>query len=161
MVDAATQEDRVVELDAPEETDALGRRLGGLLRGGDFVGLTGGLGAGKTHFVRGVAVGAGVAADEVSSPTYAIVHTYPGGRLPLVHADLYRLEGAEELEATGFHDLDDGTAAFLVEWIDQVPQSVPRDALHLSLEARGPTSRRLTARASGARSAALLEAWLG
>lgn len=148
-----------LELGSPEETDALGRRLGALLRGGDFVSLTGGLGAGKTHFVRGVAVGAGVAAEEVSSPTYAIVQTYPGGRVPLVHADLYRLEGAEALEATGFHDLDDGTAAFLVEWTDQVPESVPRDALRLSLEAVGPTSRRLRAEATGARAAALLEAW--
>ncbi|HLT28747.1 MAG TPA: tRNA (adenosine(37)-N6)-threonylcarbamoyltransferase complex ATPase subunit type 1 TsaE [Myxococcaceae bacterium] len=150
---------KVLELTSPEETDALGRRLGALLRGGDFVSLTGGLGAGKTHFVRGVAVGAGVAPGEVSSPTYAIVQTYPDGRLPLVHADLYRLEEAGALEATGFYDLDDGRAAFLVEWTDRVPESVPRDALRLSLEAVGATARRLRAEATGARSQALLEAW--
>ena len=150
---------KVLELNSPEETDAWGRRLGTLLRGGDFVSLTGGLGAGKTHFVRGVAVGAGVAAEEVSSPTYAIVQTYSDGRLPLVHADLYRLEDPDALEATGFYDLDDGGTAFLVEWTDRVPQSVPRDALCLSLEAVGATARRLKAEATGPRSQVLLEAW--
>ena len=89
---------------SPEETHRLGVKLGQLLQPGDFVGLIGDLGAGKTHLVRGVAEGAGVAHSEVASPTFAIVYPYDG-RIPLYHADLYRLADYEELYATGFMDL--------------------------------------------------------
>ena len=108
---------RRVLLTSPEQTHALGVRLGALLAPGDFVGLVGQLGAGKTHFVRGVAEGAGVAPGEVSSPTFAIVHPYQG-RFPLHHADLYRLKDEDELYATGFFDLLGPDSAMLVEWLE-------------------------------------------
>ena len=76
------------------ETSALGRALGRRLSAGDVVLLAGPLGAGKTAFVRGLAEGLGCAADEVSSPTFTLVQEYRGGRLPLVHVDLYRLDDA-------------------------------------------------------------------
>lgn len=150
-----------MQLASPEETHALGERLGRVLEAGDFVGLVGGLGAGKTHFTRGVAVGAGVDAAEVSSPTYAVVQTYRGARFLIHHADLYRIERDGELEATGFFDLDDGTAALLVEWIDQVPGTAPRDSLRIELHASGDQARVLTASATGPRSEQLLASWLG
>lgn len=134
-----------------EETEALGEKLGSLLDAGDFVGLRGDLGAGKTAFVRGVARGAGVPREaQVSSPTFAIVNTYAGGRLPLLHADLYRVKDADELYAAGFYDLFEGEAALLVEWIDRVPEVVPQDWLEFSFE-HVAEGRRIVVTAHGER----------
>lgn len=142
-----------------EETEALGARLGALLMGGEFVGLEGDLGAGKTAFVRGVARGLGVPADsQVSSPTFAIVNTYHGGRIALFHADLYRIRDAEELYDAGFYDLFGDTSALVVEWIDRVPEFAPADALSLVIRKQGSV-RTISATAQGAVSVALLEAW--
>jgi tRNA threonylcarbamoyladenosine biosynthesis protein TsaE len=146
-------------LTSPEQTHALGVRLGGLLQPGDFVGLIGDLGAGKTHLVRGVAEGAEVSRSEVASPTFAIVYPYKG-RLPLYHADLYRLADYDELYATGFLDLVGGDGAVLVEWLDRIPQAAPREFLRLTLREAGEESRELVAEAWGARPAELLKAWV-
>jgi tRNA threonylcarbamoyladenosine biosynthesis protein TsaE len=150
---------RTVVSGSPEETHRWGVRLGQLLQPGDFVGLVGDLGAGKTHLVRGVAEGAGVSRSEVASPTFAIVYPYRG-RLPLYHADLYRLADYDELYATGFLDLVGGDGAVLVEWLDRIPQAAPREYLRLTLRDTGEESRELVAEAWGARPAALLKAWL-
>jgi tRNA threonylcarbamoyladenosine biosynthesis protein TsaE len=139
-----------------EETRALGVKLGALLRSGDFVGLRGELGAGKTQLARGVAEGAGVEPGDVSSPTFSIVQSYAGKHVTLHHADLYRLRGDDELYATGFFDLE---GALLVEWIDQVPSAAPDEWLELWLEVVDTDTRRITATAHGVRSAKLLEAW--
>ena len=149
---------------APEQTRQLGERLGQLLRPGDFVGLVGDLGAGKTQLVRGVADGVGVDRSQVASPTFAIVYPYEGGRLPLHHADLYRLADYDELYATGFLDLVGGEGAMLVEWIDKVPEAAPPELLLLRLghgEPSRPDERTLQAEAWGARYVPLLEQWLG
>ena len=143
---------------SPEETHRLGVKLGGLLQPGDFVGLIGDLGAGKTHLVRGVAEGAGVARSEVASPTFAIVYPYRG-RVPLHHADLYRIADYDELYATGFLDLIGNDSAFLVEWLDKVPGAAPREYLRLTLRPTGDEARELTAEAFGARPAELLASW--
>lgn len=140
------------------ETTALGLALGRLLQEGDFIGLSGGMGAGKTAFSRGVAEGTGAPAEDVSSPTYAVIQSYPG-RVVLHHADLYRLGSVDELFATGFHDLEPGAA--LVEWIDRAPGALPADALLIRFEVGDGDRRRLRASARGARHVALLEAWLG
>jgi tRNA threonylcarbamoyladenosine biosynthesis protein TsaE len=139
-------------------TFALGRALGEVLQSGDFVGLTGQLGAGKTLFSRGVAEGAGVPLDDVSSPTYSIIQSYKG-RLTLHHADFYRLTGEADLYSTGFHDLLEGEGAFLVEWIDQIPGAAPADALRITIEVTSPETRTLKVLASGPASAALLSRW--
>ena len=107
------------------ETRETGRRLAGILRGGEVLSLEGPLGAGKTTFVKGLAEGLGCAADEVSSPTFTLVHEYPGGRLPLVHLDLYRLESSEELAALGFDDLLSGSTIAALEWGDKFPEALP------------------------------------
>ncbi|WNG57053.1 tRNA (adenosine(37)-N6)-threonylcarbamoyltransferase complex ATPase subunit type 1 TsaE [Archangium gephyra] len=144
---------------SPEETHRLGLKLGQVLQPGDFVGLVGDLGAGKTHLVRGVAEGAGVSRSEVASPTFAIVYPYRG-RLPLYHADLYRLADYDELYATGFLDLVGGDGAVLVEWLDRIPQAAPREFLRITLRDAGEDSRELVAEAWGTRPAELLKAWL-
>ena len=141
---------------SPEETRAWGRALGALLQPGDFVGLVGNLGAGKTVFARGVAEGAEVAEDAISSPTFAIINAYEG-RLPLFHVDLYRLEDAKELHGTGYGDLD---GAMLVEWVDRIPEAAPADALRIVFHDEGPTGRRLEVHARGPRSEALAAKWL-
>lgn len=143
-----------------DETFALGRALGAELQVADFVGLSGQLGAGKTLFSRGVADGAGVPLDDVSSPTYSIVQSY-SGRLPLHHADLYRLTSEADLYATGYFDLlDAGDAAFLVEWVEHIPGAAPDDALKLRIEVPAIDARRFQVTTSGPRSEALLDRWL-
>ncbi|WP_342374441.1 tRNA (adenosine(37)-N6)-threonylcarbamoyltransferase complex ATPase subunit type 1 TsaE [Myxococcus stipitatus] len=157
---AAEHVTRALTLASPEETHQLGVRLGGLLEPGDFVGLIGDLGAGKTHLVRGVAEGARVPRSEVASPTFAIVYPY-SGRIPLYHADLYRLTGYDDLYATGFMDLVGGEGALLVEWLDRVPEAAPRgEYLRVTLAHAGGDARTLQAEAFGARATALLTAWL-
>ena len=150
-----------MELLAPdvEATFAFGRALGAVLQSGDFVGLTGQLGAGKTLFSRGVAEGAGVPLEDVSSPTYSIIQSYRG-RLTLHHADFYRLTGEADLFSTGFHDLLESEGAFLVEWVDHVSGAAPADALRITLEVTSPETRTLKVTTSGLMSAALLRRWL-
>lgn len=142
-----------------EETRALGMKLGALLRTGDFIALSGELGAGKTQLARGIAEGAGVAAADVSSPTFSIVQSYTGTSVVLHHSDFYRLKGEDELFGTGFYDL---VGAFLVEWIDLVPAALPADeSLRISLEVVDTDTRRISAVARGPRHEELLRAWLG
>lgn len=99
-------------------TEALGARIAAALRAGDVVALTGGLGAGKTTVARAIIAALGHE-GEVPSPTFAIVETYdpPGVRLPLVHADFYRLQRPEEAEEIGLDDYREG-AALIAEWPD-------------------------------------------
>ncbi len=140
-------------------TTRLGIRLGRLLRPGDLVALVGDLGAGKTQLTRGACEGAGVAAGAVSSPTFAIVQTYPG-RLPVHHADLYRLGDLDELHATGFMDLLGGDGALLVEWADRIAGWLPPEHLILRLSevAGHPSWRRVELLPAGARHQALARA---
>lgn len=143
------------------ETEALGEALGRVVQPGDFVGLIGDLGAGKTRFVRGLSRGAEVPPEEVASPTFAIVYPYKG-RVLIHHADLYRLSSADELYAAGYFDLLNGESAVIVEWADKVAAAVPADALVLHFVARSEDDdslRELTARATGENSAKLLSRW--
>jgi len=158
MMARAPDGERTFTSDSPEATTAIGKALGGLLEPGHFVGLVGDLGAGKTHFVRGVADGAGVPRSEVASPSFAIVYPYRG-RITLYHADLYRLADRDELYATGFYDLIGGDGAVLVEWLDNIPQAAPAELLLLTLEIVDDERRRIHAQAFGVRHARLLEAW--
>ena len=126
------------------ETEALGRALGGVLAAGDVVTLSGPLGAGKTVLARGLLAGAGHG-GEVASPTFPIVLPYdaPVMRLPVLHADLYRIERADELDELGLDDgLNDG--ALVVEWPERAGRAAWPHALRLRLEPEGDT-RRLTA----------------
>jgi tRNA threonylcarbamoyladenosine biosynthesis protein TsaE len=141
-------------LSSPDETRALGLRLGALLRPFDFVALFGELGVGKTLFIKAVAEGAG--ASGASSPTFAIVNLYQG-RIPLQHLDLYRLAGPRELFALGFDDLLAEPAATLVEWAERAAGALPADRLEIALEHEGAESRRARMVATGPRSRELLE----
>ncbi|HZX42410.1 MAG TPA: tRNA (adenosine(37)-N6)-threonylcarbamoyltransferase complex ATPase subunit type 1 TsaE [Myxococcaceae bacterium] len=143
---------------SPAETRALGEALGRVLQDGDFVGLVGELGAGKTELARGIARGVGVRDEDVTSPTFSIVHQHHG-RIVLTHADLYRLTGPTDLDGTGFHELRDGAGATLVEWVDRVPGAAPPDALRIVIEEPALDARALVVTASGPRSEHLLARW--
>ena len=98
----------------PQETLALGEQWGRAAQPGWVIGLTGDLGAGKTHLVKGIARGLGFQ-DRIRSPTFALVHEYTGGRLPLYHLDLYRIEQASQVLALGIDDLLDQDAVLFAE----------------------------------------------
>ena len=127
---------------SPAETEEVGRELAVGLRGGQVVAFFGGLGMGKTAFVRGMAVGRGLNA-EVSSPTFALVHDY-GGNPPLVHFDMYRISGWEDLYTTGFFDYLDVGAILAVEWSEHIENALPEDAIRVTIETIGDTDRRIT-----------------
>jgi tRNA threonylcarbamoyladenosine biosynthesis protein TsaE len=107
-----------------EETERLAEALAARLHAGDVLLLSGPLGAGKTAFVRGIARGFGIDPDDVSSPTFTLLHEYRGGRLRLFHADLYRLGrgGAADL---GLDDPAVQEGVLAVEWPDRLAQAVP------------------------------------
>lgn len=144
--------------DSPDETFTLAKALGEVLVDRDFVGLSGQLGAGKTLFARGLATGAGVDVEDVSSPTYSIVQSYRG-RVTLHHADLYRLQTEADLYATGYFDLLESEGAWLVEWVEQVPSAAPEDSLRISVGVELPNRRTFLVSTSGPTSQALLERW--
>ncbi len=107
-----------------EETIALGRTTAATLRRGDVLALCGDLGAGKTHFVKGLAAGFG-AQTGVTSPTFTLIHEYPGGRLPLYHFDFYRLEDEDEALKIGLDEYLDGDGVSVIEWADKFPALLP------------------------------------
>jgi tRNA threonylcarbamoyl adenosine modification protein YjeE len=112
------------------ETTGLGRHLGGLLRPGEVVLLTGELGTGKTTFVRGLAAGLGVD-DRVRSPSFQIVRTHGSGRYPFVHIDLYRLGSATEVLDLGLEELIAPPAVAAIEWGDKASPIAGPDYLEL------------------------------
>ncbi len=137
-------------------TTAFGRRLGGLLFPGAVVALVGPLGAGKTHLVRAVAEGLGIADSRlVSSPTFVLIQEYPA-RLPVYHFDAYRLRTPAEFFDLGAHEYFEGEGVCLVEWADRVEDCLPADHLRVTLDPTGETSRRLTVEGRGDRYAALV-----
>jgi len=118
--------------------------------------LVGPLGAGKTTFVQGLARGLDVPPDRhVASPTFALVNEHPG-RVPLVHADLYRIEDARELAELGLVDAFD-RAAVAIEWLDRFPDAAPADRLEIAIDFAPDDGRRLTLTPTGPRPSSLID----
>ena len=122
----------VTQTHSADETHALARRIGELLRAGDVVVLEGELGTGKTVFAKGIAVALGIT-EPVVSPTFTVVREYDAP-LPLVHVDVYRLDHLQELHDLGFDDLVGSDAVTVVEWGDHVSALLPADRLDVRLE---------------------------
>lgn len=136
---------------AESDTDRTGLAFASVLRPGDVIALVGDLGAGKTRFVQAVARGLGVPDEIVHSPTFTLIHEYPG-RLPLRHCDAYRLRNPDEFADLGLDELfgEDGVA--FVEWADRVSDYLPRDHVRIELTVAGPSSRQARFRPTGPRS---------
>ena len=115
--------------DSVNKTEEYGEKLAKELKAGDVVAMFGGMGMGKTQLVRGLARGLGLDA-EVSSPTFSLVHDY-GGTPPLVHFDMYRVSGWDDLYSTGFYDYLDMGAILAIEWSENIEQALPENAIRL------------------------------
>jgi tRNA threonylcarbamoyladenosine biosynthesis protein TsaE len=128
---------------SPGETRRLAANIGRLLRGGSLLLLEGDLGAGKTVFAQGLARGLEVPAEyAITSPTYTLVHEYPG-REPFYHVDLYRLPpGGADLENLGLADRVGISGVVLIEWPDRLPpEELPPERLRITLTAGAPRTR--------------------
>ena len=123
------------------ETRAVADALAATLLPGDLVLLHGDLGAGKTVFVKGLAQGLGLDPDAVTSPTFTLVHEYRGGRLPLVHLDLYRIDQIE-LDEVGFDPALAARGVLVVEWAERLAR-VPTDAVVVRITDAGGDARRI------------------
>lgn len=122
--------DTIISNSANETLNA-GMILAAKLRGGEVVALCGDLGAGKTHFAKGIVAGLGGDPREVSSPTFTLVHEYRDGRLPVYHFDFYRLDAATELRGIGWEDYLREDGVLLVEWADRFLEELPSDAIRV------------------------------
>ena len=129
---------------SPEETEHIGEMLGRRLRPGTVVAYRGGLGMGKTCFTRGLAAGLGIDPAEVSSPTFALVNEYRGGRLPLWHFDMYRVESLDALYSTGFFDYLDLGGVLALEWSENIDGALPEGTITITFERLGDESRSIT-----------------
>ncbi|AMV71603.1 tRNA (adenosine(37)-N6)-threonylcarbamoyltransferase complex ATPase subunit type 1 TsaE [Desulfuromonas carbonis] len=142
--------------DSPAATRALGVRLGALLREDLAIFLDGELGSGKTCLTQGLAAGLGIAADEaVTSPTYTLMNHYRG-RLDLYHFDLYRLAGADDLDAIGFEEYAAAPGVIVVEWA-ALALPPDRPGLHVALSHASGERRILTFTAHSPAASALLD----
>ena len=144
-----------------DETLALGVALGAVLEAGDFIVLEGELGAGKTRFAEGIARGLGIA-TRIPSPTFSLVHEHVG-RVPLVHADFYRLRSAAELFALGWTDYLARPAVLVVEWLSNIGAHAalaPSDRIAIDI-AIVEQSRRIRIHANGPVAASRLAACSG
>ena len=124
-----------------DETADLARELAAALNAGDVILLSGNLGAGKTAFVRGLASGLGIDPEDVSSPTFTLVHEYRGGRLTLYHADLYRLERIAT-EDIGLEEMGVADGVLAIEWPDRLAHAMP-GAREVQIEIVDENTRRI------------------
>jgi tRNA threonylcarbamoyl adenosine modification protein YjeE len=153
---------------SPEESLRAGEVLGRVLRPGDLVALFGELGSGKTLFVRGIAMGLGCQPEEVHSPSFTLVNEYGcAGKEPaagllcrLAHIDLYRIRSEDDLPGIGWDEYLSVRYIVAVEWAERAVRSLPRDHLRVRLETRGSDRRRVSAQATGSRSARIVREWL-
>jgi tRNA threonylcarbamoyladenosine biosynthesis protein TsaE len=142
--------------ESTEQTDALGRRLGALLRPGDLVLLMGDLGSGKTHLAKGIVAGLG-SADLVTSPSFVLVNEYQAPAATVYHADLYRIDNPDELLGIGLEEAWSGPNISLVEWAERAGARLPPAHLAIHLRHLGDTTREIDLEAHGRRYEALLE----
>jgi tRNA threonylcarbamoyladenosine biosynthesis protein TsaE len=138
------------ETNSDEETRVLGSRLAPLLPQRGVVLLIGELGAGKTTLTKGIAEALGAApADEVSSPTFTLIHEY-GDPVRIYHVDLYRLETSEEARRVGLEELFERPALTLIEWGERFPELMPEERTEIRIEHAGEDRRTITLSLRGA-----------
>lgn len=153
MVHPSTHPSRnslVVETRSAEETKRLALTLAPVLVPGDVVVLAGDLGAGKTTFVQGLAAGLGIV-ERVTSPSFILMKEYLGGRFPLMHLDIYRLEKVQEVIDLGYDEFLDPSYVVAVEWGDMVEALLPKEHLKVVIRHNGGDARTITLTGKGDR----------
>lgn len=138
----------IYETFSPEETHALGRRIGEEAVPGEIYTLMGDLGVGKTVFTQGIAEGLGIT-EAVSSPTFTIVQVYEEGRLPFYHFDVYRIGDIEEMDEIGYEDYFFGDGVCMIEWANLIEEILPKKRKEVTIEKnfdRGFDYRKITIR---------------
>ncbi len=125
------------------ETENIAARFAQNLKGGEVIAFTGDLGAGKTCFTRGLGLGLGFKGD-VTSPTFAIINEYIGGRLNLYHFDMYRVTGWEDLYSTGFFEYLEAGGVVAAEWSENIAAALPEDTIFINIEKTSDTTRKIT-----------------
>ena len=136
----------VVETFSPEETEALGKKLGREAKPGEVYTLVGDLGVGKTVFTQGIAKGLEIT-EPINSPTFTIVQVYEEGRLPLYHFDVYRIGDVEEMEEIGYEDYFYGEGLTMIEWANLIEELLPEHYREICIEKdleKGFDYRRIT-----------------
>ena len=119
--------------ETPEETQALGEKLGRTLKQGDVIALIGDLGTGKTCLTQGIARGVGIAPNEiVSSPSYILINEY-SGTVPIYHIDLYRLENSEEIAELGLSEYVEGDGICIIEWAERMADALPDTCIRIHI----------------------------
>lgn len=128
---------------SPEDTIKLGEKIGSLLKSGDVIAYSGGLGAGKTTITRGISIGLGLG-DEVISPTFSLVNEYTGNNTRLYHFDMYRITSPDDLETTGFYDyLEDG-GILAIEWSENIESELPDNTIRINIDRIDDNTRKIT-----------------
>ena len=122
-----------IETNSPEETFALGQKLGEQAKAGQIYTLNGDLGVGKTVFTQGIARGLGIT-EAVSSPTFTVVQVYDEGRLPFYHFDVYRIGDVEEMDEIGYEDYVYGEGVSLIEWANLIEEILPEHFTEIKIE---------------------------
>ena len=123
--------------ESPEETQALGEKLGKTLQQGDVIALIGDLGTGKTCLTQGIARGVGIASDEVvNSPSYILINEY-NGTVPIYHIDLYRLENSEEIAELGLSEYVEGDGICIIEWAERMADALPDTCIKVHITLTG------------------------
>jgi len=128
---------------SPAETEAIGRRFAKDVDAGSVLALKGELGSGKTQFVKGLVAALGSGAT-ITSPTFTIVHEYPGGRLPVYHFDFFRLEDRQSIARLGLDDYFFGDGISVIEWADRFPEFIPEQARWISFEIKSENTRAIS-----------------
>ena len=139
-----------------QETQSLGEKIGRRLGSQFMISLSGELGSGKTSFVQGLARGLDVPENYyITSPTYSIIHEYPG-RIPLFHIDLYRIREKDEIYETGLYEMLDRFGIFAIEWPDLLINDLPADYTAIQFEIKDDDTRKISMTAHGERAADLI-----
>ncbi len=128
--------------DSPQETVNIAAHLADALKSGDVVAFTGDLGAGKTCFTKGLALGLGYK-GMVTSPTFALINEYVGGRLPIYHFDMYRVASYDDLYSTGYFDYENSGGILVVEWSENISEVLPDNTIYINIENLGENKRKI------------------
>jgi len=141
----------VVQTKSSAETIRIGKSIGSRLLPGDVVALVGELGAGKTQFIKGMAMGVGVGKPTyISSPSFTLINEYPG-RIPFYHIDLFRLGWEKDAEELGLDDYFQGEGVTAIEWADKIPSLLPKEMLLIHIAYTGKNTRSLEITGKGTR----------